>query len=123
MRAQYLWRNCFVKELNVAGPWQNLDGQIAQPTRQDLFWVATTKLEARDNILYKIKDNIHFSKISEMLNTSIVEELYFMITRNVSYIQYYPYMNINSKYSQWEKIPETVFNNLSQLSYICQSES
>ncbi len=118
MRAQYIWRDCLVKELNISGPWQNIDAMLLSPPRQDLFWVAVNKSEIDKNLLYGIKDKLHFTRVLELLKNSTSEEFYFMITRNADYIQHYPYMNLNCKYSSWEKIPETVFNDLKQLSYI-----
>lgn len=118
MKTSHIWRKCLVKELNIPEPWKNLDCLDCQPARKDIFWVIASRNEVLEQLNRKIRSIMHLIKVSESINRSPASQFQFIIARDSSYIQYYPYLNLNTAGSLWHKFSETGFTHLDQLQHL-----
>lgn len=120
MKTLYIWKRCFLKEVKIPEPWYNKDALVIEPARQDIFWVEMTKKEYTENILPIMTNEHHRNRMMDMITWNASSIFHFMISRNLSYIQYYPFFNLSAEGSLWEKITETTFNKLQHLDLLAR---
>lgn len=116
MKTSYIWRRCLLRELNIPEQWFNTDAMSAIPRRQDLFWVEATKFEFMEMMMPFIRDAGHKTKIHEwMKNGNIGNEFKVIVSRENNFIQFYPFLNITSSDSLWERMGEATVGTIQQL--------
>ena len=116
MTCDRVWRNCFLKKLNIPIIWRNLDAESVRPERQDVFWVEVTPSEAHW-LKEMVTDEDHRVRI-EMAIKDVrpdMRGLLFIIARGGSLVQYYPLLNFNDAGIAWEKITPIVFKDFKEL--------
>ena len=112
MTCDKVWKNCFVKHLNIPSLWRNTDADKLTPERQDVFYTEVSGTEA--NLLAEFVDDIeHFNRIKEAAKGARlgVRGLIFILARKGQFVQYYPYFNFTHGNFSWETIKPIEFSD------------
>jgi hypothetical protein len=110
MKTSLVWRNCYLREIDIPDAWMNKDVLKVLPLRQDLFWLECTKSEVREYLIPLVQDKDHVMRIKDSI-ASLQNNgtTYFLVNREVQWIQYWPYMSLHATGSLWEPINEVIF--------------
>ena len=125
MKTDAVWKNCFLRYIDIPPYWLNNDVLQVKPERQDIFLV-----ECNQTQLMKMANCVIDSKHRDLIMSikkiymPVSPEFKFLVSREGNYVQYFPYMNVDLLGSLWKRFGVVSFDNISDLKKIgVQSEA